>query len=87
MFLRSKEWLFVTFYTIMHTFLEPTNQIPKPNVVKSLAINNQKDIENAIAEIFYVQVSNYFIKDRASKSLLLSQNKIVGLASQGLKDF
>ena len=71
----------------MHTFLEPTNQIPKPNVVKSLAINNQKDIENAIAEIFYVQVSNYFIKDRASKSLLLSQKKIVGLASQGLKDF
>lgn len=71
----------------MHTFLEPTNQIPKPNVVKSLAINNQKDIENAIAETFYVQVPNYFIKDRASKSLLLSQNKIVGLASQGLKDF
>lgn len=55
--------------------------------VKSL---NNDEIGNAIAEVIYAQIWNYFIGDRASKSLLLLSEydkKIIGIASKGINEF
>ncbi|MDE4976323.1 hypothetical protein NAI43_11530, partial [Francisella tularensis subsp. holarctica] len=54
--------------------------------VKSLNIN---EVVNAIAEVIYAHIWNYFIGNRASKSLLFSthENKIIGIASKGINDF
>lgn len=55
--------------------------------VKNLTNDEQK--ENAIAEVIYSQLWSYFIGERASKSVLVTDDtdSIVGIASKGIPNF